>query len=338
MKEEIIVSGRMNHLIDPQLNIWHWQIPLYLFVGGLAAGILFFAAYSFITGKKEQFKTSVLYAPIIAPFLLAIGLGALFIDLNHKAFFWQLYTTIRIESPMSWGAWTLMAITPLSLIWVAIHLKEIIPIIPLKEKFWLKPLNFVIKPIENDLLNWNWKYKWLQNLENFFNLKKSIIAWAMLVISIILGIYTGILLSAFNARPLWNTSILGPLFLTSGLSTGAAVIMLMSKDVLERKFFAKVDLVLIGIELFVITHMFMGFLASTQVQIDAVNMFLGGPYTMVFWIFVVFLGLVIPAFLEIMELKGKHIPAIIPPLLVLLGGIILRFIITDAGQASRYLY
>jgi formate-dependent nitrite reductase membrane component NrfD len=44
MREEIIVSGRMNHLIDPQLHIWHWHIPLYLFLGGLAAGILFFAA------------------------------------------------------------------------------------------------------------------------------------------------------------------------------------------------------------------------------------------------------------------------------------------------------
>ena len=44
MEEEIFVSGRMNHLIDPQLNIWHWQIPLYLFLGGMAAGILCIAA------------------------------------------------------------------------------------------------------------------------------------------------------------------------------------------------------------------------------------------------------------------------------------------------------
>ena len=54
MREEIIVSGRMNHLIDPQLHIWHWEIPLYLFLGGLAAGIMFFAALYYIQNKEGQ--------------------------------------------------------------------------------------------------------------------------------------------------------------------------------------------------------------------------------------------------------------------------------------------
>lgn len=163
-------------------------------------------------------------------------------------------------------------------------------------------------------------------------------AWIMVFFAVILGIYTGILLSAFNARPLWNTSILGPLFLVSGLSAGAALIMMMSKNPLERKTFSKIDLILIGTELFLITHMFMGFFASTQVQIDAARLFMGGPYTLSFWIFVVFLGMVVPALLELWELKGKHIPVYLPALLILLGNIMLRFVIVHAGQASRYLY
>jgi len=52
MEEELLVSGRLNHLIDPQLNIWHWQIPLYLFLGGMAAGILCIAALYFIRGRE----------------------------------------------------------------------------------------------------------------------------------------------------------------------------------------------------------------------------------------------------------------------------------------------
>jgi formate-dependent nitrite reductase membrane component NrfD len=84
--------------------------------------------------------------------------------------------------------------------------------------------------------------------------------------------------------------------------------------------------------------MFMGFLASTQVQIDAANMFLGGPYTEVFWIFVVVLGLLVPALLEILELLGYKIPIVITSSLILIGGLFLRFIIVYAGQASRYLY
>ena len=132
--------------------------------------------------------------------------------------------------------------------------------------------------------------------------------------------------------------ITGPLFLTSGLSTGAAFIMILSKDEHERHALARIDLLLIAIELFLIIHMFMGFRASTQVQIEAANMFLGGTYTAIFWTFVVVLGLVLPAALEIMSLKKLKVPYYIAPALVLMGGLILRFIMVYAGQMSRWLY
>jgi len=313
MKEELIISGRNNPMVDPTLNIWHWQIPLYLFLGGVAAGILFFASLYFIMGREKKYPAAIKWAPFFTPILLVIGLGALFLDLNHKAFFWQLYLTFRLESPMSWGAWILMVITPLSIIWCASWIKE------------LKP-------------GWQWKYPFLNQWEAYFKKNRLIIAWIMLISAVILGVYTGILLSAFNARPLWNTSILGPLFFASSLSTGAAVIMLMAKSHLERNIFSRIDLILIAIEMFLIVHMFMGFQASTQVQIDAANMFLGGPYTEVFWIFVVIIGLLVPAILEILELLGYKIPIIIPSSLILTGGMFLRFVIVYAGQASRYLY
>lgn len=313
MREELIVSGRMNHLIDPQLHIWHWHIPLYLFLGGLAAGILFFAALYTIMGKEKEYPTAVKLAPFLTPVLLTVGLLALLLDLNHKLYFWQLYTTIRLQSPMSWGAWTLMVVTPLSIIWCALNIKVLFP-------------------------SWDWKYKWIYEVDAFFRKHLMSIAWVMLISSLILGVYTGILFSAFNARPLWNTSILGPLFLTSGLSTGAAAIILMSKDKHERHNFARIDLMLIGIELFLIVHMFMGFLASTQVHIDAASLFLGGPYTTPFWLFVVTLGLAFPALLEMLEIKGFKMPVFIAPVLVIFGGLMFRFIIAYAGQASRWLY
>lgn len=300
-------------MIDPQLHIWHWQIPLYLFLGGLAAGILFFAALYTILGKEKEFPAAVKTAPFLTPALLTIGLLALFLDLNHKLYFWQLYTTLRLESPMSWGAWTLLVVTPASVIWCALHIRELFP-------------------------RWDWRYDWLRAVEAFFMKYKLQLAWVMLIFSLILGVYTGILFSAFNARPLWNTSILGPLFLTSGLSTGAAAIVLLSKKNSERQNFARIDLMLIGIELFLIVHMFMGFLASTQVHIEAASLFLGGPYTVPFWLFVVTLGLVIPAILEFLEMRGFHLPYYLAPVMVILGGLIFRFIIANAGQASRWLY
>ncbi len=313
MNEELIISGRENLMVDPQLHIWHWPIPLYLFLGGLAAGVLFFAALYYLLGKEDQYRSAVRRVPFIAPIVLVIGLAALFYDLNHKAFFWQLYTTIRIQSPMSWGAWTLLVITTVSVIWCALHIREFFP-------------------------DWDWKYTWLKELEAFFSKHKKPLAWIMLIFAIITGVYTGILLSAFNARPLWNTSVLGPLFLASGLSAGAATIVLASKNREERLLFTKIDLIILGTELFLIVHMFMGFLASTQVQIEAAQLFLGGPYTMVFWIFVVVLGIIVPGTLDLMELRGKHIPALIPGVLVLMGSFAFRFVFVFAGQVSRWLY
>jgi formate-dependent nitrite reductase membrane component NrfD len=313
MKEELFVSGRNIPNIDPYLHIWHWQIPVYLFLGGLAAGILFLAAVYTILGKEKEMQATVKWAPFIVPFALIIGLFMLFLDLKHKLYFWQLYTTIRLESPMGWGAWVLMIMTPISIIWAASYVREVFP-------------------------NWDWKFKFLYTFEAWVIKNRWFIAWPMAIYAVILGIYTGILLSAFNARPLWNTTILGPLFLVSGMSTGAASIILMSKNHVERRLIGRLDLLFIAVELFFIIHMIMGFLAGSEVQIQAAQLFLGGEFTVSFFVFVILLGLILPAALEILELIGYKVPIIIPAILVLLGGLIFRFIMVEAGQITRYLY
>lgn len=313
MKEELFISGRDIPNIDPFLHIWHWQIPIYLYLGGLAAGILFFASLFTIMGKEKQMPTTVKWGPFLVPGALVLGLFMLFLDLKHQMYFWRLYMTVRFESPMSWGAWVLMFITPLSFVWVASYLRELVP-------------------------SWNWKYKWLWTAEGWIIKNRLVMAWAIIFLAVILGIYTGILLSAFNARPLWNNSILGPLFLVSGMSTGVAAVMWMSKSHEERKILSRIDLLLILIELFFITHMIMGALAGSQVMIQAANLFLGGEFTVSFWVFVIVLGLLFPATLEILELFGYKIPVAIPAFLILLGGLVFRFIMVEAGQITRYLY
>jgi len=313
MKEELFVSGRNIPNIDPYLHIWHWQIPIYLFLGGLAAGILFLAAVYTIIGKEKEMQATVKWAPFIVPFALIIGLFMLFLDLKHKLYFWQLYTTIRLESPMGWGAWVLMIMTPISIIWSASYIREVFP-------------------------KWDWKFKFLYTFEAWVIKNRWFIAWPMAIYAVILGIYTGILLSAFNARPLWNTTILGPLFLVSGMSTGAACIILMSKNHEERRLIGRLDLLFIAVELFFIVHMIMGFLAGSEVQINAANLFLGGQFTVPFFVFVILLGLLFPAVLEVLELIGFKVPIVIPAILVLIGGLIFRFIMVEAGQITRYLY
>ncbi len=199
------------------------------------------------------------------------------------------------------------------MLWVFAYMKEVIP-------------------------EWNWKFKILDTIEEWVNNNRKLLAWIMMASAVVLGIYTGILLSAFNARPLWNNSILGPLFLVSGMSTGIATIMWMSKNHKERMILSKIDLVLIMVELFLITHMIMGFLAGPAVQLEAANLFLGGQFTVSFWVFVVILGLLFPAALEIIELAGYKVPVAIPAALILIGGLVFRFVMVEAGQITRYLY
>jgi formate-dependent nitrite reductase membrane component NrfD len=313
MEEELFTSGRNIPNIDPSLQIWHWPISVYLFLGGLAAGLLFFAALFTVLKKDGEVPATVKYAVIMAPIALVLGLLALFYDLTHKFYFWQLYTTVRIESPMSWGAWVLLIITPLSMLWVFSYWKEIFPKMDMKFGFLKKFQSFLVK--------------------NRMNM-----AYLLIPLSIVLGIYTGILLSAFNARPLWNNAILGPLFLVSGLSTAAATIILFSKSHSERSLFSKIDVVLIVIELALIVHMIMGYWAGSEVQLEAMELLINGEFTVMFFVFVVILGLLIPGFLEILELRGYKVTVVVPAVLILIGGLVFRFVMVEAGQLTRYLY
>jgi len=330
MDEQLIVSGKEIPHIVPHLHLWGTEIALYLFFGGLAAGIIFFANFFYLKGKENEMPMTIKVATLVPPIIIMIGLALLIIDLHHWMYFWQLFLHVRMESPMSWGAWTLGIVMPLSMIWPFFYLAD------LKKYFWNK--NIVIYEIID----------WFEGLINDFDFLKSLlgwlkdnqkaIAWVNIILSVILGVYTGILLSAFNARPLWNTAILGPLFLTSGISTAAATIMWMAKDHRERIKFSRIDLWLIAVELFLITHMFMGLTAGTQASTEAAALFMGGPYTAIFWIGVVAMGLVLPAILEIMELIGFKVPVAIPAFLIIVGGALFRFVMVDAGQLSRYFF
>jgi protein NrfD len=316
MNEEVFISGRNIPHIDPHLTLWEFPISLYLFLGGLAAGILLFSAILHLINKEDEFKGASKWAPMVVPFALAIGLLALIYDLGNPLYSWRLYTTIRIESPMSWGAWVLLIVTPMSMLWVMTYVRELFP----KLKYETFKMPFLYKVEELAI-----KYK-------------KYMALAFIPLTVILGIYTGILLSAFNARPLWNNAILGPLFFVSGLSTAAATVILFAKSAHERHWFSKIDILLIVIEIGLIIHLIMGYYAGNEMQIEAVKILVGGDFTTMFFGFLVVLGLLVPLILEIFELAGFKVPVIIPAILILIGGLVFRVLMVEAGQITRVLY
>jgi formate-dependent nitrite reductase membrane component NrfD len=136
-----------------------------------------------------------------------------------------------------------------------------------------------------------------------------------------------------GARAPWNSALLGPLFLTSGASAGAAFLLLFPLGESERHELSKWDRLAIMVEVALIALYLVGLLnGSAQAQAGA-QLLLGGRYTAQFWSLVVVAGLAVPWFLEFFEAR-KHIrPTLAAPALVLLGGLALRWILVAAGQA-----
>jgi len=149
-------------------------------------------------------------------------------------------------------------------------------------------------------------------------------------------VYTGVLLGTMAARPLWNSALLGPLFLVSGLSTGAAFMLLFGLTERERRFLSRADMGLIAAELAIIALWIIGLATAGSPSQGAVAMIFGGPYTTAFWTLVVALGLLAPLLGEWLELKHGAVPGKGTAILVLLGGFALRWILVFAGQATGW--
>ena len=143
------------------------------------------------------------------------------------------------------------------------------------------------------------------------------------------------MLGAMPARPFWNSGVLGPLFLISGLSTAAALVALIARQHSEKKLFTRIDLVLIIAELALVALFLINMATGSGQQIEALQSIMGGSYTLIFWVLFVGVGLLIPLLLELLEIRGigKSL-AILAPVLVLLGGYVLRQVMLDAGQES----
>ncbi|HEU4383325.1 MAG TPA: NrfD/PsrC family molybdoenzyme membrane anchor subunit [Anaeromyxobacteraceae bacterium] len=305
--------ARHSLMIDPHLHIWGWEIPVYLFLGGMAAGTMILGAIAAL--KRPERSPALRWLSFAAPVLVSVGMAALFLDLAAKLHVWRFYLSFRPASPMSWGAWILVVVYPVTLLFALGGLDEAQAkkVAALAGRLGLGGL--VHKARE-------WARARLPRL-----------AWASFGTGVALGIYTGILLSTLGARALWSSALLGPLFLVSGLSTGAAFMLLFGLTQEERRFVLRWDLLAIGLEVIIMSLLFVGLLTGGADGKAAARLLLGGRFTAEFWSLVVIAGLGLPLGLEALE-KRLHLEAtVVSPVLVLLGGLSLRWILVAAGQA-----
>jgi formate-dependent nitrite reductase membrane component NrfD len=305
-----IVTTRHNHLIDPSLHVWGWEIPIYLFLGGLAAGLMILGSALELWRGERPRSAAIRWMPFASLVLLSLGMVALFLDLEYKAHVYRFYTAFMPASPMSWGSWILLLVYPAAFLAGAGGIGGS-----------SEGAGGSAGPL---------------GLLSFARTHRRTILWLNIAVGTALGIYTGLLLGTLNARPLWNSIVLGPLFLSSGISTGAAFIMLFRLDHDEHRQLVRWDLLAIGAELAFIALFLLGLSTGTRLARQAAAQFLGGQWTGLFWSLVVVVGLLVPLGMELIELRRRQTPTLFAPVLILIGGLALRFVLVAAGQESSF--
>lgn len=314
MIEEVLVTARYNAHVDPSLSIWTWEVAVYLFLGGLTAGIMIFSAVVHLLRKQKDLHFAACQLPLWAPIVLSIGMTTLFLDLEHKLYVFRFYTAFQHTSPMSWGSWILMLVYPISILMILATFRSGYPALAARvEKL----------PLVTTLFEQAEK-------------RMRIFAFMSVPTGVLLGIYTGVLLSTFSARPIWNTTILCALFLISGLSSAAALIAISAKRTEERHLFSRLDAGIITVELLLIGILIIGLSTGGRVQLEGLKLIMGGEYTIAFWGFFVFLGLIIPLMLELWQMRYGRVLVMVAPLLVMTGGYMLRHVTLEVGQASTW--
>ena len=310
---------------------WGLPVILYLFLAGVGAGAMTVSASVFLRGGGGARGVHVeiaRYGAFLAPLPVMVGCGLLILELGSwQAGHWfkwiNLYKTINL-SPMSIGTWLLTMFIGLSILYA---------------------------------------YTFIPNAPGLTNEKRyalrRMLAWVAVPSGIATAVYTGVLLGAMPARPFWNSPIVALLFLVSSLSTGIAVILLAralvhrktGDETLERQFHDSgyllnaSDTLLIGFELMVI-FLFIMFAHLTVGDVkEAVSVILfGGSLATLFWFWVVLVGLLIPALVELVYVvprllyrRGYAAPRsieIVVPAAVLIGGFMLRYVVVVAGQIT----
>ena len=338
-----ITSTRHNLLIDPQLAVWSWEIPLYLFLGGIVAGMMVIGGLAMLRlarGDDPRYFFSM-HTPLLAFVLMNVGMLALLLDLTHRLYLWRIYTTFQASAPMSWGSWVLIVVYGVLLVSALVRLPDAWP--------WLGNRLPLLRTLSDGLLA---RVRWLRAL-----------GWANIVLGVGLGIYTGILLNTMVARPLWNSAILGPLFLVSGLSAGVAVMHIAAtllqgrpaaQGMLGGAFSAmlqpmgprhpepetaeslvRYDQVFLVAELVFIALLLANLHTSSASHAHAASLITTGPYALAFWVGVVLVGVALPLVWQGLELSHKVAHTIVPAVLVLTGGFTLRWVMVNAGQMSQ---
>ena len=309
-------------------NTWIWPAALYLFLGGLSAGLYLVAGTACVL-RQRRFARVYRTAFLMSAVMLAAGLACLLFELvkpTQAFLIWQSFS--NTSSWMMWGAW------------VAIGSIGIFGLTGLFEcpgpSAWLADMLPDIPYLREGL-------------------RIGFVALGMMGAAFITA-YTGFLLTCATGVPFWNSPLLPPLFCVSAINAGLSAMMALGIILHRmgqvakpnRKVLTAVALGLTIIEgillaAFLIIMLHGGGFAYEAQRLAAATsawVLLGGDFAWHFWIMVPVLGLAIPA---VIFCIGSFTRAKVPnaillacALLSVLSDAALRFLILYAGTYADW--
>jgi formate-dependent nitrite reductase membrane component NrfD len=295
-------EGRDYYGIPPiKEHTWTWEVPVYFWLGGIGAGSHLISTLAQLLGWRDEafFRASrytTLVTMILSPVLLIM-------DLGRPERFYNMLRIVKLRSPMSTGSWALSVFGGLS------------------------GLIATAQAARDGLLGRdNALVRLIQAL-----VPDRLLSVAALPIGLYVGLYTGILLAATSV-PMWarNFLLMGPTFLSSGISTGLSAISFVlhlggwgEKKTLEA--LRRTERVSLVVEagLIAASLVRMGRWGKPLYSKKLAPLFFGGTI----------LGGIVAPFVLLSGRESRP-RGLLASVLALLGGLALRFAMIEGGRLS----
>lgn len=280
-----------------QQSDWHGLIAAYLFLGGLGGGVMALGALADLFWQPNQAQADRRPALFAGlAGMAALGVGSVILILDLEQPLAAIYALSNFHSWIAWGV-----------LFISLYfLTGILYVLP-----------YLLK-------------------KRVATTAQRVFGVAAGVLGLLVAVYTGFLLSSSTGIPFWNTPALPLLFLVSGVSTGAALLMLYLVTLKNSPFAAhtlhaleRIDLGLVAFELLIL-FAFINMASSGSAGLKAGAQFLRGSIG--FTVGVAVLGLLLPAILEAISIRRNRAAlTVTASFFVLTGGALLRLYVLQAG-------
>jgi formate-dependent nitrite reductase membrane component NrfD len=282
-------------------HTWTWEVPVYFWLGGIGAGSHLISTVAQLLGWRDRAffratRYTVLVTMILSPILLIM-------DLGRPERFYNMLRIVKLRSPMSTGSWALTIFGVLS---------GLIAAAQAARDGLLGRDNILVRLVKTYIPD-------------------RLLSVVALPVGLYVGLYSGILISATSV-PMWarNFLLMGPTFLSSGLSTGLSTISFIlhlgdwgEKRTLEA--LRRTERISLVIEsgLIAASLIRMGKWGKPLYSRKLAPLFFGGT---------ILGGILAP--LALLSGRESRSRGLLASVLALLGGLALRFALIEGGRLS----